>query len=58
MPSHFRLKLLVAAIGTVAAATVSAAPASNAVTSNAFVALAQHATQLRQGDVVSGALPT
>ena len=58
MPSHFRLKLLVAAIGTVAAATVSAAPASNAVTSNAFVALAQHATQLRQGDVVSGALAT
>ena len=58
MPSHFRLKLLVAAIGTVAAATVSAAPASNAVTSNAFVALAQHATQLRQGDVVSGPLAT
>ncbi len=58
MPSHFRLKLLVAAIGMAAAATVSAAPASNAVTGNAFVALSQHATQLRQGDVVSGALAT
>ncbi|KAA0069305.1 pre-peptidase C-terminal domain-containing protein [Rhodanobacter sp. T12-5] len=58
MPSHFRLKLLVAAIGVAAAATVSAAPASNAVTGNAFVALAQHAAQLRQGDVVSGALAT
>jgi xanthomonalisin len=57
MPSHFRLKLLVAAIGMAAATAVSAAPASNAA-SNAFVALSQHATQLRQGDVVSGALST
>jgi xanthomonalisin len=57
MPSHFRLKLLVAAIGMAAAASVSAAPASSA-NSNAFVALSQHATQLRQGDVVNGPLAT
>ncbi|HEY8683696.1 MAG TPA: pre-peptidase C-terminal domain-containing protein [Rhodanobacter sp.] len=56
MPSHFRLKLLVAAMGMAAAASIGATPASNAVTSNAFVALAQHAVALRQGDVVSGPL--
>jgi xanthomonalisin len=50
MPSHFRLKLLVAAIGMAAAASVSA------TATNAFVALSQHATRLRQGDVVNGAL--
>ncbi|MHB1059420.1 MAG: pre-peptidase C-terminal domain-containing protein [Rhodanobacter sp.] len=58
MPSHFRLKLLVAAIGMAAAASVSATPASSVANSNAFVALNQHATQLRQGDVVSGPLAT
>jgi xanthomonalisin len=58
MPSHFRLKLLVSAIGIAAAASVSATSASSAVNSNAFVALSQHATQLRQGDVVSGPLAT
>lgn len=58
MPSHFRLKLLVAAIGMAAAASVSATSASSVANSNAFVALSQHATQLRQGDVVSGQLAT
>jgi subtilase family serine protease len=56
MQNHFRLKLLVAAIGMAAAASVTAAPASN-IASGTFVALAQHATALRQGDVVQGALP-
>jgi PKD repeat protein len=55
MQSHFRLKLLAAAIA-MAAASVSATTASNAVTTNAFVPLAQHATALRKGDVISGAL--
>jgi PKD repeat protein len=58
MPSHFRLKLLVAALGMAAAASASATSASSAVNSNAFVALSQHATQLRQGDVVNGPLAT
>jgi xanthomonalisin len=56
MPSHFRLKLLVAALGMAAAASVSAT--TSAATSNAFVALTQHAVSLRQGDVVNGALET
>ena len=56
MPSHFRLKLLVAAIGIAAAGSISATPAGTAVASNAFVALNQHATALRQGDVVTGPL--
>ena len=52
MPSHFRLKLLVAAIGMAAAASVSA------TASSAFVALpAQHANPLRNGDAAIGALP-
>ena len=58
MPSHFRLKLLVAAIGIAAAGSIGATPAGSAVSSNAFVALNQHATTLRQGDVVSGPLST
>jgi len=56
MPSHFRLKLLVAAIGMAAAASVSAT--TGAVTGNTFVALAQNTVALRQGDVVSGVLET
>lgn len=56
MPSHFRLKLLVAAIGLSAVAAVNATSASNTAGSNAFVALSQHATRLRQGDVVNGPL--
>jgi PKD repeat protein len=54
MPSHFRLTLLTAAIGMAAIASANATSAN----SQAFVALNQHATQLRQGDVVSGALAT
>ncbi|KRE83543.1 xanthorhodopsin [Rhodanobacter sp. Soil772] len=54
MPSHFRLTLLTAAIGMAAIGSASATSAN----SQAFVALNQHATQLRQGDVVSGALAT
>jgi len=56
MPSHFRLKLLVAAIGIAAAGSIGATPADATVSSNAYVALNQHATALRQGDVVSGPL--
>jgi len=57
MPSHFRLKLLTAAISMAAATTICAAPASNAIASNAFVALTtQHATTLRKDDVASGPL--
>jgi xanthomonalisin len=55
MPSHHRLKLLAAAISFAAAGALGATPAS--ITSGTtFVALNQHATVLRQGDVVSGAL--
>jgi xanthomonalisin len=54
MPSHFRLTLLTAAIGMAAIASANATSAN----SQAFVALNQHATQLRQGDVVSGPLAT
>ena len=54
MPSHFRLTLLTAAIGMAAIASANATSAN----SHAFVALSQHATQLRQGDVVSGPLAT
>jgi subtilase family serine protease len=52
MPSHFRLTLLTAAIGMAAIASANATSAN----SHAFVALNQYATQLRQGDVVSGPL--
>jgi PKD repeat protein len=55
MPSHFRLKLLVAALGMAAAASASA---TTSAAGNAFVALTQHAVSLRQGDVVNGALET
>ena len=54
MPSHLRLTLLTAAIGMAAIASANATSAN----SHAFVALNQHATQLRQGDVVSGPLAT
>lgn len=54
MPSHFRLTLLTAAIGMAAIASANATSAN----SPAFVALNQHATQLRQGDVVTGPLAT
>ena len=54
MPSHFRLTLLTAAIGMAAIASASATSAN----SQAFVALNQHATQLRQGDAVTGPLAT
>jgi subtilase family serine protease len=54
MPSHFRLTLLTAAIGMAAIASANATSAN----SHAFVALNQHATQLRQGDVVTGPLAT
>lgn len=54
MPSHFRLTLLTAAISMAAIASANATSAN----SQAFVALNQHATQLRQGDVVSGPLAT
>ena len=54
MPSHFRLTLLTAAIGMAAIASANATSANT----HAFVALNQHATQLRQGDVVSGPLAT
>jgi xanthomonalisin len=57
MPSHFRLKLLVAAISMAAATSVCATNTAG-VAGNAFVALAQHATTLRKGDVVSGPLET
>ncbi|MEP6898834.1 MAG: pre-peptidase C-terminal domain-containing protein [Rhodanobacter sp.] len=55
MPSHFRLKLLVAAMGMAAASSVCAATAST-TPGNAFVALAQPAVTLRQGDIASGPL--
>lgn len=55
MASHFRLKLLTAAISLAASASVCATT-SGIVGSNAFVALNQHATVLRHGDVISGAL--
>lgn len=53
MPSHFRVKLLTAAIAVAAATSVSAATANNA-----FVALTtqQHATELHSGDVATGPL--
>ncbi|MGB5940377.1 MAG: pre-peptidase C-terminal domain-containing protein [Rhodanobacter sp.] len=54
MPSHFRLTLLAAAIGLTAIGSASATSASN----HAFVALNQHATVLRHGDVLSGPLAT
>ncbi|KQZ68125.1 xanthorhodopsin [Rhodanobacter sp. Root561] len=54
MPSHFRLTLLTAAISMAAVTSVHATPTGN----NAFVALNQHATQLRRGDVISGPLAT
>ncbi|MDW2983050.1 pre-peptidase C-terminal domain-containing protein [Rhodanobacter sp. KK11] len=54
MPSHFRLTLLAAAIGLAAIGSASATSASN----HAFVALNQHATVLRHGDVLSGPLAT
>ncbi|HSY29710.1 MAG TPA: protease pro-enzyme activation domain-containing protein, partial [Burkholderiaceae bacterium] len=54
MPSHFRLKLLAAAIGIAAATSVCAASTNNA---SAFVALtSQHATTLHRGDVAAGPL--
>ncbi|MFZ0872734.1 MAG: protease pro-enzyme activation domain-containing protein [Rhodanobacter sp.] len=54
MPSHFRLKLLAAAIGVAAATSVCAASTNNA---SAFVALtSQHATALNRGDVAAGPL--
>jgi len=57
MPSHFRLKLLTAAISMAAVTSICATPASSAVTSNAFVALtAQHTNPLRNGDVATGPL--
>ncbi|GAB2553767.1 PKD domain-containing protein [Rhodanobacter koreensis] len=51
MPNHFRLKMLVTAIGMAATASAFAAPTS-------FVALTQphHATSLRNGDVAQGPL--
>ncbi|WEN15292.1 pre-peptidase C-terminal domain-containing protein [Rhodanobacter sp. AS-Z3] len=54
MPNHFRLTLLTAAISMAAITSANATLAS----SNAFVALSQHATQLRRGDVISGPLAT
>lgn len=56
MQSHFRLKLLAAAITMAAAVTVPAAAVGTvAVGSNAFVALAtQHVNPLRNGDVANG----
>ncbi|MGC1549890.1 MAG: PKD domain-containing protein [Rhodanobacter sp.] len=53
MSSHFRLKLLAAAIGMATAASLSAAPATNAISNFATV---RHATELRNGDAVVGAL--
>ncbi|MEO6801455.1 MAG: pre-peptidase C-terminal domain-containing protein [Rhodanobacter sp.] len=56
MPSHNRLKLLATAISLAAAGSLGATPASAAGAATAFVALNQHATALRQGDVVNGPL--
>ncbi len=56
MQSHFRLKLLVAAISLAAAGSIGATPLGGAAGNNSLVALNQHATALRQGDVVSGPL--
>ena len=53
MPSHFRLKLLVAAIGMAAAGSVCAATTAS---TSSFVALTQNAPALHPGDVVSGSL--
>ena len=54
MPSHFRLKLLTAAIAMAAATSVCAASTNNA---SAFVALtSQHATTLHSGDMAAGPL--
>ncbi len=55
MPSHFRVKALVVAIGMATAMSVNAASVSLPA-SNGFVALNQQATVLSQGDVVSGAV--
>lgn len=55
MPSHFRVKALVVAIGMATAMSVNAASAS-LPSSSGFVALNQQATVLSQGDVVSGAV--
>ncbi len=56
MPSHFRLKLLVAAISLAAAGSIGATPSSAVLGTNTFIALNQRATVLRQGDVVNGPL--
>ncbi|MGH8338598.1 MAG: protease pro-enzyme activation domain-containing protein, partial [Gammaproteobacteria bacterium] len=45
-----------AAIGLAVAGSIGATPVGTAVVGNAFIALNQHATILRQGDVVSGPL--
>ena len=55
MASHFRLKLLAAAIGLAATASVCATTGAIA-SNNGFVSINQHATVLHHGDVVSGAL--
>ena len=55
MPSHFRVKALVIAIGMVTAMAATAATTSVS-SSNGFVALSQPGVPLAQGDVVSGAL--
>ncbi len=56
MSSHFRLKLLAAAVGMAAAGTLGATAAGSQPGTQAFVTLAQHAPTLRHGDVISGAL--
>jgi subtilase family serine protease len=55
MQSHFRLKLLAAAISMAAAVAVPAAATAPAVAGHAFVTLAsQQVTPLRNGDVANG----
>ena len=56
MQSHFRLKLLVASMALATTASVCASPASNVSTAFVGLAQAQHATTLRQGEVVTGPL--
>ena len=56
MQRHFHLKLLVAAISIGCATAISAATPTSVANPGAFVALAQHATVLRTGDVANGAV--
>lgn len=57
MSRYFYFKSLMALVGVAAAMSVAAAPTGHVAAGQAFAALTtQHATALRQGDVISGSL--